>query len=115
MGFVVQVRDRFSQGPDAGGGCVLAGGHGDVDCGGPLEATGNLILDLGGALAQVCPGIGVLEEAVLGGALCAPDYTGGGAAGVEAGVGEVAFVGIAELAVDLGLELWCVSVVEILM
>jgi hypothetical protein len=102
---VVEVGDSLAQGLDAGGGAVLAGGHGHVDGFGPPEAAGNVVLDLGGALAQVGPGIGFLKEAILGGALGAPDDAGGGAAGVEAGVGHVALVGIAELAVDLGGEL----------
>lgn len=100
------MSDGLAQGLDAGGGAVLSGGDGDVDGGGPGEAAGDVILDLGGALAQVGPGLGLLEEAVLGGALGAPDDAGGGAAGVEAGMGLVALVGVAELAVDLGLEFW---------
>lgn len=98
---VVEVGDGFAQRLDTGGGAVLSGGHGHVDGLGPLEAAGDVVLDLGGALAKVGPGIGLLEEAILGGALSAPDDTGGGSAGIETGVGHVALVGIAELAMDL--------------
>lgn len=103
---IVQVGDRLPQGSNTGGGTILATGHGDVDGLGPLEAARDVVFYLRGALTQVGPVVRVLEEAVLGGALGAPDDAGGGAAGVEAGVGHVAFVGIAELAMDLGLDFW---------
>jgi hypothetical protein len=41
---------------------------------------------------------------MLGGSLCTPDDTGGSTGGVEAGVGTVAFVGSAELAMGLGMD-----------
>lgn len=106
MHLVVQLGDGLSQGPDAGRGAVFSGGDGYVDRLGPLEAPRNIILDLGGALAQVGPGVGLLEEAILGGAFGAPDDAGRGAARVEAGVRQVALVGVSELAMDLGLDLW---------
>jgi hypothetical protein len=40
------------------------------------------------------------------GTLSTPDYTSGCASRVETGVGLVAFVSIAELAVDLGVSFW---------
>jgi hypothetical protein len=43
---------------------------------------------------------------VLVGALGAPDDSGRGAGGVETGVGFVAFVRVAELAMDLGVCFW---------
>lgn len=105
MVLIVELGDSLPKGSDAGRGAVLAAGHGDVDGLGTLEAAGDVVLDLGRALAQVGPGVRVLEEAVLGGALGAPDDAGGGSAGVETGMGHVALVGVAELAVNLGLEL----------
>lgn len=105
MRLVVEVGDGLAEGLDAGGGAVLAGGHGNVNGVGTGETAGNVVFDLGGTLAEVGPFLGVFHEAVLAGALGAPDDAGGGAAGVEAGMGHVAFVGIAELAVDFGLDL----------
>lgn len=105
MVLVVQVGYGLAQGLDAGGGAVLAGSHGDVNGVGPGEAAGNVVLNLRGALAEVGPLVGVLGEAVLAGALGAPDDTSRGAAGVEAGMGHVALVGAAELPVNLGLNL----------
>jgi hypothetical protein len=43
---------------------------------------------------------------VLVRSLCAPDHTGGSPGGVEACMGLVAFVGIAELAMDFGVGFW---------
>lgn len=102
---VVEVGDGLAQRLDASGRAVLATSHGDLDGLGALEAAGNVIFDLRGSLTKVGPGIGVLGEAVLVGALCAPDHTRRRSAGVEAGMGHMAFMGIAELAMDLGLDL----------
>ena len=77
MHLVVELGNGLSQRLDSGRRAILAGGRRDVDCLGPLEAAGDVILDLGGALAQVCPGIGLFEEAVLGGAFGAPYDAGG--------------------------------------
>lgn len=105
MHLVVELGDGLSQGLDAGRGTVLARRYAEVDGLWSLEAAGNVVLDLGSALAQVGPRLGLIQEAVLAGALSAPDDTGGRSASVEAGVGHVAFVRIAELSVDLGLDL----------
>lgn len=105
MVLIVQLGNSLAQRLDTGGRTILSRSDRYVDARRAGEAASNVILNLGRALAQVGPGVGVLEEAVLGGALGAPDYTGGGAAGVEAGVRLVAFVRVAELTVDLGLEL----------
>lgn len=115
MHLIVQVSHRLPQGPDASRGAILTGRNGEGDGLGTLEAALDVVLDFGGALAEVGPRLWVLEEAVLGGALGAPDDAGGGAGGVEAGVGHVAFVGGAELAMDLGLELlgWKVLMFEV--
>lgn len=105
MHFVVQLGNGLSQGSDAGCRAIFSGSHGDVDGLGPLEAAGDVILDLGGALAQVCPDLGLVEKAIFGGALGAPDNASRGAARVKAGMGHVALVGISKLAMDLGLHL----------
>ena len=41
---------------------------------------------------------------MLGGSLGTPYYASAGSTGVEAGMGAMSFVGIAELAVDLGIQ-----------
>ena len=102
---VVELGDSLAEGFDTGGGGVLASVHGNFDLVGALEAALDVVLYLGGTLAQVGPGILVLKVAKLGGALGAPDYTGGGAAGVQTGMGQVTFVGATELTMDLGLDL----------
>ena len=60
---------------------------------------------LGGALAQVGPLVGLLEEAELRGPLGAPDDTGRAARSVETGMGQVALVRRAELTVDFTTSL----------
>jgi hypothetical protein len=96
------VGDGLTQGLDAGRGAVLTRGRRDVNGAGAVEAALDVVLDLGGALAQVGPLLGLLEEAILAGALGTPDDTGRGSGRVETGVGEMALVGGTELAVDLG-------------
>lgn len=51
---------------------------------------GRVVSYLGGALAQVCPLLRLVEEAKLARSLCAPDDAGGGTRGVEPCVGKVA-------------------------
>jgi len=92
MVLVVQMSNRLTEGLDAGSRAVLTAGHVDLDGLGPLEASLNLVFDLGSALAQVGPRIRVIEVAVLVGALRGPDDTCRRAGGVEAGVRLVAFV-----------------------
>jgi hypothetical protein len=43
---------------------------------------------------------------MLSSSLCTPDNAGGSTGGVEAGVGAVAFVGVAELAMGLRVDFW---------
>jgi hypothetical protein len=84
--------DGLAQGLDAGGRAVLAAARADVDVGGTGEAALDVVLDLGGALAQVGPLVGLLEEAILGGALSAPDDAGGCSGSVEPSMGEMAVI-----------------------
>lgn len=106
MRLIVELGNSFSQGLDTGRGAVLSGRNANVDCLGSLEATGNFVLDFRGALAKIGPRIRLIHEAILVGSLSTPDDTSRRSAGIQAGVGHVAFVRIAELSVDLGLELY---------
>lgn len=110
MVLVVEVGNGLPQRSDTGRRTIFASGNGDVNGFGALEAASDVVLDLRSTLAQVCPGVGVFEEAVFGSTLSAPDYTGGRSAGVEARVGHVTLVGITELAMNLGLNLCILSV-----
>jgi hypothetical protein len=74
-----------------------------------LEGAFNLVVDFRGALAKIGPFLGLFEETVLVGSLCAPNHTGGSSGGVETCVGLMAFVGIAELTVDFGVGFWRVG------
>lgn len=103
MVLIVQLGHRLSQWLDTCRGTILAAMASNVHLLGALKAALDLVVDLGRALAQVGPGIGVLEVAVLVGALRRPDNTGRGTCGVETGMRLVALKG-AELAVDLGGE-----------
>ena len=69
-----------------------------------------MILDLGRALAQVGPFLGLLGEAVLVCAFRAPDDSCGGASGIETSVRAVTFVSIAELSVNLRVGLYIIPV-----
>jgi hypothetical protein len=77
----------------------------DIDLLRPLKATLDLVIDLRGTLTQVGPALGILEIAMFVGAFRCPYDTGGGTGGVKTSVRLVAFMG-AELAMDLGGELW---------
>jgi len=72
---------------------------GHVAAGGDIHT----IVDLRRALAQVCPALRIVEEAVLVGSLGRPHYTGRGAGRIKSGVRLVTFVGITELFVNVGL------------
>lgn len=100
---IVEVRHRCSQPLYASGRAVLAPCHADIDLLGSLEGALDPILDLRGALAQVCPLLRLLGEAMFVGAFGTPDDAGRGTGRIETGVGFVAFVGIAKLPVDLGV------------
>jgi hypothetical protein len=105
MMLIIQVGNGLAQGLYASSGAVFSGGHGDINGVGPGEAASNVVLYLGSALAQISPFVWVFQEAVLAGALSAPDDTRRGTAGVKAGMWHVSFVGIAELPMNLGLDL----------
>lgn len=87
---------------DPGGWTVLPGSGGDGDRRRAGEASLDLVVGLGGTLAQIGPAGGVFCKAMLGGSLGAPDDAGGSTGGVEAGVGAMALVGGSELAMGLG-------------
>jgi hypothetical protein len=74
-----------------------------------LEGAFNLVVHFRRALTEISPFLRLLEETVLVGSLCAPNHTGGSSGGVEACMGLVAFVGIAELTVDFGVGFWRVG------
>jgi hypothetical protein len=107
---VVEIRHRCSQPFYTSRRSILAPCHGNIDLFGPLKGTLDKILDLRRALAQVGPFIGLFSEAMLVRAFRAPDDSCGGTSGIEAGVGSVAFVGIAELSVNLRVGFYLVSV-----
>ncbi len=73
---IVEICDSLSQGANTGSGSILSTSHGNVNGLGTLKASIDIILDLGGTLAQVGPLLGVLEVAKLGGTLGAPDDSG---------------------------------------
>jgi hypothetical protein len=75
---VVQMGDGFSQGLDTSGWPVLAAVQADVDGLGSGEAALDIVLYLGGSLAQICPFIGFLEKAMLSRSLGAPNDSGRG-------------------------------------
>lgn len=102
---IVQPGNGSTQRLDSGRGTVFSGGGIDGDRGRTGEASLDLIVDLWGTLAQVCPGRWVVLEAVLIGTLSTPDDTGGGTRSVQASVGTVTFVGGTEITVGFGVLL----------
>lgn len=105
MVLVVQVRNSLTKRTDAGGGTVLAARDGDIQRLRPLETPLDIILNFRSALAQIGPLIGLLQEAELGSTLRAPNDTCRSTCGIEAGMRQMAFVGGAELAMDLAAGL----------
>ena len=97
---VVEIGDGFPQRLNARGGAVLPAVDGDVEGGGAVEAALDIVVHLGGALAQVGPLAGVIAESELVGAFGAPDHSRGRTRRIEAGVGTVAFVRFTEQTVD---------------
>jgi hypothetical protein len=89
---IVEVCYRLPEGLDSSSRPIFSSMIGNMHLLGPVEAPLDTVVHLGRSLTQVGPLIGVFEEAVLVGALGSPDYTGGGAGRVEAGVRFVAFV-----------------------
>jgi hypothetical protein len=73
---------------------------------GPFERTFDFVLYFRSTLAQIRPFVWVLEEAMFVGTLSAPNDTSGCASRVETSVRLVAFVCVAELAMDLGVSFW---------
>ena len=102
---VVQLGHGLAKRLDTGCRTIFTAVAGDVDLLGPLETALDLVIDLGSTLAQVCPLFRALEIAVLVGPFRGPHDAGGGTRGIEPSMGLVAFVGVAELTVDLGCEL----------
>jgi len=102
--FVVETCNRGAKWLDTGGRTVLSSSGGDRNALGAGETPLDLIVGLGGTLAEIGPFGGILCVAVFRGTLCAPDYTGRGTGGVKAGMRAVAFVGSSELAMSFGLE-----------
>lgn len=103
---VVQPRHSLPQRLDPRRGTVLSRRRLDRDGRGPWETARDVIVDLRRALPEVCPFVRVVLVAVLDGALGAPDHTRRGTRGVEAGVGTVTLVGVAECAVGVGAEFY---------
>jgi hypothetical protein len=99
---IVQTCNGSTQRLDTGGRAVLPSSGGDRDRCRTGEAALDLVISLGGALAEIGPAGGILGVAVLGGSLCAPDYTGRGTGSIETGMGTVSLVGGSELAMSLG-------------
>lgn len=122
---IVEVGDSLAQRLDAGSRAILAATQCDVDIVGALKAAFDFVVDFRGALAQVGPGLGFFEVALLVGALRGPDDAGGGPGCVETSVDLktttvlaslpwdadgmhnhlVASVVISELAMSLGVQL----------
>ena len=76
MMHIIQIRNRRSQALDPGRGTVLAPRRADVDLVRALKGADDVVVDFGGALAEVRPLVGLVGEAVLVGALGAPDDSG---------------------------------------
>lgn len=102
---VVHVCDGLAKGLDTGGRAILSGSSGDVDGGRSLEAALDIVFDLGSALTQVCPLLGLLKETIFTCTFGTPDDTGGGSGRIETGVGQVTLVGSTELTMNLGARL----------
>lgn len=86
---VVEVCNGLAKGLDASCRGILATGEGDVNGLGSLEAASYVVLDFGGALAEVGPRLRILKEAILNSPLGAPDDASRSAAGIETCVGHV--------------------------
>ena len=84
---------------------VFTASHGYIDVMRSFETTFNLIINLRGSLAQVCPLFRVVQEAVLIGALSSPYNSSRGTRWIESGVRFVAFVCVSKLAMNRGTQL----------
>lgn len=103
---VVELGNGLAKRLDATSRSILAAVDRDVNGLGLGEGVWDLVVDLGGTLAQVGPVLRRLLEAALAGTLGAPDDAGRSTRGVEACMRAMALVSLAELLVDLRLELW---------
>ena len=103
MMFIIQSRNRCSQGLDPRSRTIFSPRHTDVNCVRALKATLNIIFDFWCSLSQIRPFLGSIGETVLVGAFRTPYYSCGPAGWVQASVGAVAFMRVAELAVDFGV------------
>ena len=103
---VVQLRNRLAQGPDTSRWAILPAMSANIHLLRPLKAALYAIVDLRRALPEVRPFFGVVEEAVLVRLFGGPYDACRGASSVEAGVGLVAFVRLAELPVDVRAEFY---------
>ena len=101
---IVQIGDGSSQRLDPCRRAILSACHGDIDGLGTFKASFNFVIDFGCALSKVGPTGRVILKAMLGGPLGAPYYASTGSTGVKAGMRSMAFVSIAELTMDLGVE-----------
>ena len=101
MLMVVEIGYSFSQRLYSRSRSIFPPTHRNFNGLGAVEATLDVIVYFWSSLTQVCPFVGTVAEAVLIGTLCAPNHTGRGAGGIEAGVWTVAFMGIAELTMDV--------------
>lgn len=127
MMLVVQLRNRLSQRPNTRRRTILSSMSTDVDLLRPLEASFYAVVDFRCTLSQIGPFFRLLQESVLvlssisiqhrnstefGLIYCllgSPNHTSGGAGGIKAGVGLVAFVGGAKLPVNARAE-FCIDV-----
>jgi hypothetical protein len=107
--FVVKARNGGTEGLDTGGRTILSRSRGDRDALRAGETALDLVIGLGGALAEIGPSGGIFCIAVFCGTLGAPYYTSGGAGGIETGMGSVAFVSGSKLAMGFGLEFFSIA------
>lgn len=102
--YIVEIGHRHPQWLDTCRWAIFSATHGNVNLRGAMEAALDLIVDLGGSLAQVRPFVGLVGEAILDRPLGTPHHAGRGSGGIESGVGAVAFVSTTELTMDFGTE-----------
>jgi hypothetical protein len=76
MVLVVEVCDCCPEWLNTSSRTIFTACHGDINGFGTVEAAFDVIFDLGCSLSQVCPGFGVVEEAVFVRSLTGPDYSG---------------------------------------
>jgi hypothetical protein len=104
MMLIIQLRHSLSKRLDSGSRAIFPTMHRDIHVTRPLKASLNLVVDLRGTLTEICPLLWMVCKAMFIGSFSSPYYTGGCTSGVETGVRAMAFVGLAELAMDFGGE-----------